>query len=735
MNLKNFRFNVDADGVATLTWDMPERSMNVITEEVMNELEHVIGHVASTEAIKGCVVMSAKPDFSGGADLGMLEGSSRRFAQTAAEKGEEIARQEFFEGTRRLSLIYRALETSGKAWVAAIDGICLGGAFEWALACHYRILSDNPKTRVGLLEVKVGLFPGAGGTQRVIRLMQTGDALQMLFKGEQLKANAAKAMGLVHEIAPQGELHEKARAWIAAGNKGLAPWDDPKFKPPSGRVYSPTGMMIWPAANAIYRRETQDNYPAAKAILHAAFEGLQLPMDLALRVESRWFAHILGTPEARAMIRSLFVSMGELNKGARRPKSEPRTEIRKIGIIGAGFMGASIAYVSALNGLDVILLDRTQDAAEKGKMHSHKLMSDQIAKGRAKTADRDALLAHIEASDDFAQLASCDLVIEAVFEDRSVKAETIKKAQSFMKAGAIFASNTSTLPISSLAENFDRPVDFVGIHFFSPVERMMLVEVIKGAKTGDKALAVALDFVRALRKTPIVVNDSRGFYANRCVLNYVREGHLMFMEGVPAAMVENVARMAGMPVGPLSLNDEVALDLAWKILQATKADLGASAVDPAQEHLLDRLVNQHGRLGRKNGKGFYDYPEKGAKRLWDGLADLQSVKLDPDTLDIEDMKQRFLVTQALEAARTVEEGVVVDPREADVGSILGFGFAPFSGGTLSYIDGMGLSAFISLCEHLSKTHGPRFKPCALLLDMAAKKETFYGRFLSTKSAA
>jgi len=382
-----------------------------------------------------------------------------------------------------------------------------------------------------------------------------------------------------------------------------------------------------------------------------------------------------------------------------------------------------------------VLLDRTQEAADKGKMHSHKLMSEQIAKGRAKTADRDALLAHITPSDDYAALGDCDLVIEAVFEDRAVKAETIRKAQAAMKPGTIFASNTSTLPITSLAENFSAPADFVGIHFFSPVERMMLVEVIKGAKTGDRALATALDFIRILRKTPIVMNDSRGFYANRCVLNYVREGHLMFMEGVPAAMVENVARIAGMPVGPLSLNDEVALDLAWKILQATKADLGAGAVDPAQEQLLDALVNKHGRLGRKNGKGFYDYPEKGAKRLWDGLADLQKVTLDPDTLDVDEMKQRFLVTQALEAARTVEEGVVVDPREADVGSILGFGFAPFTGGTFSYIDGMGVSEFVLLCDHLAKRHGPRFKPCDLLLDMAAKKETFYSRFLAGKAAA
>jgi 3-hydroxyacyl-CoA dehydrogenase/enoyl-CoA hydratase/3-hydroxybutyryl-CoA epimerase len=735
MDLTNFRFETDEAGIATLTWDMPGRSMNVITEQVMDELASVVERVATDPAIKGCVIISGKDSFSGGADLGMLEASSRRYVEMISSHGEEVAMQAFFDGSRRLTLLYRKLETSGKPWVAAIDGTCLGGAFELSLACHYRIVSDNPKTRVGLPEIKVGLFPGAGGTQRVARLMPTGDALQMLFKGEQIRPQAAKAMNLVHAIAPKDELLTQAKAWIAAGNKGLAPWDDPKFRAPSGKVFSPAGMMVWPAANAIYRRETQDNYPAAKAILHAVYEGLQLPMDLALKVESRWFANILRSKEARAMIRSLFVSMGELNKGARRPKSEPQAQIKKVGIIGAGFMGASIGYVAALNGIDVVLIDRDMESADKGKAHSHALMSGQIAKGRAKTADRDALLAHITPSDDYALLHECDLVIEAVYEDRNVKAQTIQKAQSSMRPGVIFASNTSTLPITSLAENFERTADFIGIHFFSPVERMMLVEVIKGAKTGDRALATALDFVRMIRKTPIVVNDSRGFYANRCVLNYVREGHLMFAEGVPPAMIENVARMAGMPVGPLSLNDEVALDLAWKILQATKADLGAEAVDPAQERLLDALVNQHGRLGRKNRKGFYDYPEKGQKTLWPGLADLQPTKRDPDTLNIEDMKLRFLVTQALEAARTVEEGVIVDPREADVGSILGFGFAPFTGGTLSYIDGMGVPQFVLLCDRLWKTYGERFKPTDLLIDMAKDHETFYGRFMAQKSAA
>ncbi|MBY0611445.1 MAG: enoyl-CoA hydratase/isomerase family protein, partial [Beijerinckiaceae bacterium] len=683
--LNNFMFETDADGIAFLIWDSPNRSMNVITIEVMDELEAVIDEVASNEAIKGCVIASGKDSFSGGADLTMLQGIGAEYARRVKSDGEETAMTFFFDASRRLSLLYRKLETCGKPFAAAVNGTCLGGAFELALACHYRVLSDSDKTRVGLPEIKVGLFPGAGGTQRVSRLMPTGDALQMLFKGEQIKANAAKSMNLAHEVAPAGEIVERAKAWIKGGGSAKAPWDMEGYKLPSNKVYSAGGMMIWPPANAIYRRETSDNYPAAKAVLQSVYEGLQLPMDLALRVESRYFAQILRSKEAAMMIRSLFMSKGELEKGARRPKGVPPTTIKKIGVLGAGFMGAGITYVSALAGIEVVLLDRDMEAAEKGKAYSHKVMSDQVMKGRAKSADREALLARITPTADYADLKDVDLIVEAVFEDRAIKADVVKKAEAVIGKDIIFASNTSTLPITSLAENSGRPDQFIGIHFFSPVEKMLLVEIILGEKTGDTALATALDFVRAIKKTPIVVNDCRGFFANRCVLNYIREGHLMLVEGVPPAMIETVAKMAGMPVGPLSLNDEVALDLAWKILQATKKDLGPASIDAKQEAMLEKMVVQMGRLGRKNKKGFYDYPEtKGPKKLWPGLADLQEKKLDADSIDKTELKQRFLAIQALEAARTVEEGVITDMREADVGSILGFGFAPFTGGTLSY---------------------------------------------------
>ncbi len=736
MKLKNFTLETDADGIAVLTWDMPGKSMNVINVEATDELEQAIAHITENAAIKGCVITSGKETFSGGADLTMLQDFGASYAKRVKSDGPELAMKSFFEAVQRLSAVFRKLETCGKPFASAVHGTCLGGAFELTLACHYRVLSDSDKTRVGLPEIKVGLFPGAGGTQRVPRLMQTGDALQMLFKGDMIKAQAAKSMGLVHEVAPREEIVTRAKTWIQNGGVGKAPWDMDGFKLPSNKVYSPGGMMIWPPANAIYRRETSDNYPAARAILQSCYEGLQLPMDLALRVENRYFLSIIRSKEAQMMIRSLFMSKGELEKGARRPAGVPQNNLKRIGVLGAGFMGAGITYVSALAGLEVVLLDRDMEAAEKGKAYSHKVMSDQIMKGRAKSADRDALLALITPTANYEDLKSCDLIVEAVFEDRAVKADVVKKTEAVIGKDIIFASNTSTLPITSLAENSSRPEQFIGIHFFSPVEKMLLVEIIVGKKTGDKALATALDFVRAIKKTPIVVNDCRGFFANRCVLNYVREGHLMLAEGVPPAMIENVAKMAGMPVGPLSLNDEVAVDLAWKILQATKKDLGAKAVDPKSEKVLEFMVVQHGRLGRKNGKGFYDYPEgKGAKKLWPGLADLQPKKLDADKIDITEMKQRFLVIQALEASKTVEEGVITDMREADVGSILGFGFAPFTGGTLSYIDGMGANAFVAICEKLAKKYGSRFKPNALLLDLAAKGESFYGRFASGQKKA
>ena len=735
MTFQNFTFDVDADGIAVVTWDMPGRSMNVIDEKVTEELAAIVERVATEAAIKGAVLTSGKDAFCGGADLTMLETLSRTFAELQKSQGDEAANTRLFDESRKLSQIARRMETCGKPWVAAINGTAMGGGFELALACHHRVAAENDKTRLGLPEIKVGLFPGGGGTQRIARMLAPADAIQFLLKGEQLRLGRAKTMKLVDAVVPQADLVRVAKEWIKAGGSAKAPWDIDGFKLPGGSVYSKAGMMVFPPANALYRRETYDNYPAARAVMQVVYEGLQLPMDQALRVESRYFAKILRSPEAAAMIRSLFVSMQDLNKGARRPAGVPAKPIKKIGVLGAGFMGAGVAYVTAQAGIDVVLIDRDQEAADKGKAHSQKLITDQVNRGRATTADRDALLARITATPDYAALKDCDLIIEAVFEDRKVKEEVIAKAQAAIGQDTVFGSNTSTLPISSLATTFKDPPRFIGIHFFSPVDRMMLVEVIMGKKTGDKALAAALDYVRAIRKTPIVVNDSRGFYTSRVVGTYIREGHLMLAEGVPAAMIENVGRMAGMPVGPLSLNDEVAVDLAWKILKATEADLGADKIDQRQKALLEEMVEKRGRFGRKNGKGFYDYPQSGPKRLWPGLADLQATKLDPDTINVDELKARLLAIQALESARCIEEGVVTDVREADVGSILGFGFAPFTGGTISYIDRMGAKAFVELCNGLAKKYGDRFKPCELLRDMAKEGDSFYHRFAPEKRKA
>jgi 3-hydroxyacyl-CoA dehydrogenase/enoyl-CoA hydratase/3-hydroxybutyryl-CoA epimerase len=737
MAFKNFKTETDADGIIVVTWDTPGRSMNVLDETSISELEAIIKQTSEDAAVKGVVITSGKEALCAGADLSMMEGMANTYAELLKSKGEVAANQVLFDQSRRFSLVFRSIETSGKPWVAAINGLALGGGFELTLSCHYRVAADNPKTRLGLPEVKVGLFPGAGGTQRVPRIVSPQDAMQLLLKGEAINLAKAKALNLIHAIVPPAEMIQAAKDWIKGGGKAVAPWDEKGFKLPGGPVFSKAGMMMFPAGNAIYRRETYDNYPAARAIMSCVYEGLQLPIDAALRVESRYFTQVLRSNEAAAMIRSLFLSMQELNKGARRPANVPPTKIKKLAVIGAGFMGASVGYVSAKAGIDVVLVDRDQESADKGKAHAKSVIDGLVAKGRAKQPEADAILSRITATADYEALRDCDLVIEAVFEDRKVKADTFTKAQEYLKPGVIFASNTSTLPISSLAESFKDQGRFVGIHFFSPVEKMMLVEIILGKNTGDAALATALDYTRAIGKTPIVVNDSRGFYANRCVGRYIAEGNEMFLEGVPPAMIENVAKMAGMPVGPLSLSDEVALDLGLKVIKATEADLGPNAINPDQKKLMVELVEKQNRLGRKNGKGFYDYPEKGKgqKSLWPGLGALQGKHLDPDTLDVEELKQRFLVTQAVEAARTVEEHVITDMREADVGSILGFGFAPFTGGTLSYIDFMGTKKFVELCHKLEAKYGSRFTPPKLLEEMAAKGETFYGRFPPKKQAA
>ena len=725
MSYTNFKIETDSDGIAVVTWDMPDKSMNVIDLSVMDEWEQIVDAMAADEAVKGVVLASGKKTFGAGADLSMLQDMLGQFRAEEA-KNPDAAAQMLFDNAYRLNLLLRKQETSGKPFVAAINGQAIGGCLEMCLACHARVIADDAK--VSLPEVKVGLFPGGGGTQRVPRLIHTQEAMQFLLKGGNMHASKTKAQGLTTEVVPEAELINKAKELINGGLKGEQPWDVKGYKFPGGKVYTPAGFQLFPPANAIYRRETQDNYPGARAIMKCIYEGMLVPFDTALKIESRYFSEVLRTTEAAMMIRTLFMSMQELNKGARRPSSVGKLEVNKIGVIGAGLMGAGIAYVSAKAGIDVVLIDRDQEGADKGKAWSETTEDKAISKKRSTAEKKEAILSRITATDDYAKLSDVDMVIEAVFEDSEVKKAATEMAEKHMPEDAIFASNTSTIPISDLAKFSKRPEQFIGIHFFSPVNMMMLVETIKGDKTGDKAIAMAIDYIGKIKKTPILVNDTRGFFVNRCVLRYMSEAYNMLSEGVPAAMIENLAKQAGMPLGPLQLNDETAIDLSHKILHQTIRDLGEGAVEQRHIDLVDSMVEKHGRLGKKNGKGFYDYPERPAKKhLWHGLKDMYPQQ-DADSIDRQEIKNRFHATIAVEAARCVEEGVVTDVREADVGSILGFGFAPFTGGALSYIDGMGTTKFVEMLKDLHDKYGDQFKPNALLLEMAKTDEKFYERF-------
>ena len=725
--MKNFTLDIDADGIALLIWDMPDKSMNVWNEDSLSEFEAFIERFATDAAIKGLVLTSGKDTFCGGADITMLGQMRAQAEKIKAKDGELAARQFLFDQSSRLSAVFRKMETAKKPVVVALTGTAMGGGWEVSLAAHARFAAENPSAKVGLPEVKIGLLPGAGGTTRMMRLLSAQEALPLLLQGKELRLEKALSLKLLNAIVPKGKLIETAKAWVKENPGAKAPWDQDKFKPPGGAVYSAAGMQIWPPASALLRKETYNNYPCGRMLLRAAYEGLLVPFDLALKIELRYFVYLLQTKEAASMIRTFFLSLQEINKGARRPAGVPKSNLKKIGVLGAGFMGAGIAYVTAKAGMQVVLIDRDQESAERGKGICEKLMSDLVMKGRAKPADKDELLARIVATADYNALKGVDLVIEAVFEDRKVKADAFAKTAAVIGKDIIFGSNTSTLPITSLAEMFPRASDFIGVHFFSPVDKMQLVEIIMGKQTGEKALAVALDYVKAIKKTPIVVNDTRGFYANRCVGTYLREGNAMLEEGVPAALIENLARQAGMPVGPLALYDEVGIDLVWKIILASKAEGVNLFAAPEQEKQVRILVEDKKRLGRKSGAGFYDYPKNDKKKLWPELSNLFPHK-GVEGLDYLELQQRFLVTQALEAVRCVEENVVTDMREADVGAIFGFGFAPYTGGPISYIDGMGLKNFVGLAEKLKAKYGARFAPPKLLLDMAANNETFYTRF-------
>jgi 3-hydroxyacyl-CoA dehydrogenase/enoyl-CoA hydratase/3-hydroxybutyryl-CoA epimerase len=751
-------YNVDSDGIATITWDMPNRTMNVLNEASITAYAGALESALKDDKVKGIIVTSAKADFIAGADLEML---------LAADTSDAAKLMDQFS---QLQKLFRHQETGGKPIVAAINGTALGGGFEICLACHHRIAAANPKAKIGQPEVKIGLLPGGGGTQRIPRLVGVMNAAPILLEGKDLTVDAAKGLGLIHDVVPANELLAKAKAWLTAapteqvvpeyaghGSKGGAkaidgravqPWDRKGFKTPGfpgGQVWSPPGVQTFIGGNAMIASKTNGVYPAPKAIMSCVYEGLQLPFDSALRVETRYFVSLLRGPVAKSMIRTLFFGLQEANKLARRPKGVPKQEYKKIGILGAGLMGAGIATVSVQAGLEIVLVDRDQTSADKGKAHITSELDKLVKRGRLTQDKRDEALARVTATPDFGALKGCQLVIEAVFENREVKAEATRKAEAVLAADAVFASNTSTLPITGLAEASARPGHFIGLHFFSPVEKMPLVEIIVGKKTSPETLARSMDFVRKIRKTPIVVNDSRGFFTSRVCGAFISEGHRLLKEGVPAAMIENCARFAGMPVGPLALNDEVAIDLSWKIMDQTRRDAEAAGQKfegSGTEDVLELMVKKLERFGRKNGKGFYEYPADGKKRLWPDLQ--KHFPADPKLLYGEgeekrakedEIKKRLLYVQAVDTARCLEANVLTNPQDGDVGSIMGLGFAPQTGGAVSLIDQVGAQTFVAECDELAKQYGSQFEVPKLLRDMAAKGESFYGNYHPAKAAA
>jgi 3-hydroxyacyl-CoA dehydrogenase/enoyl-CoA hydratase/3-hydroxybutyryl-CoA epimerase len=725
--MEAFKIAVDADGIALVTFDLPGRSMNTLTLGAIAELPAIAERLKTDAAIKGAVLTSGKTTgFCAGADLDEVSG--------ALQAGTSL--QASYELILGLNIALRALETCGKPVAAALNGLALGGGFELALACHYRVAGDDSKIQLGLPEAKVGLMPGGGGTQRLTRMIGVMAAAPLLLEGKTMRPKEALAAGLIHEVVAKGQEIEAARTWIKTKADPVQPWDKKEYKLPGGGPYHPAGAQLFIMGNAMLRKQSFGNYPAQLNIMKAVYEGLQVPMEAALRIETRYFVKTLMTAQARAMVRTLFVSMQALGKGAARPAGQAKSEAKKVAVLGAGMMGAGIAYVQAMAGIETVLIDTAQEAADKGKGYTKDLLAKRVGRGQMVQDKADATLGLITPTTDYAAVKGADMVIEAVFENREVKADVTRKAEAQLAESAVFASNTSTLPITGLAEASARPANFIGVHFFSPVDKMMLVEIIKGRETSDEAVAKAIDYVLKIKKTPIVVNDSRGFYTSRCFMTFLQEGIEMLVEGVAPAIIDNVGRMTGMPRGPLEMTDDVALDLAHKIVTQTAKDLGDAYTPGKLDAILEKLVVELGRYGRKNGKGFYEYPEKGPKRLWSGLADLAPVKIArSDAALIERLRTRLLYRQAVEAARCFEEGVVTDPRDADVGAILGWGFAPWTGGPLSMIDAIGPAAFVETCDRLAKECGPRFAPPKQLRDMAAKGESYYGRFGADAKAA
>ncbi len=708
------RYAVDADGIATLTIDHPGKTMNVIDQAFMDSLSACIDQVAGDETVKGAIVTSGKDSFVAGADLLAMEAN---LDNTAYDPVPVL-----FEKYGSLSRVFRRLETCGKPVVAALNGTAMGGGFEIALACHHRVLADTPAAVVGLPEVQVGLLPGAGGTQRLPRLIGIQAAMPYLMEGKSAAPEQALRAGLVHELAAPADLLATARRWLLETPTAVQPWDEKDFRFPGGTALDPRVAPAFVVGNTLLQASTFHNLPAPQAIQSCLYEGSLLPIDKALRVETKYLLTVARSPVSRGMVRTLFVNKTRAEKGLHRPAGFAPFSCRKLGMIGAGMMGGGIALNAAQRGITVVLIDREQAAAERGKDYAARALAKQVSRGRMAQDRMDAILARITPATDYALLRDADMVVEAVFEDRAIKAEVTKKLDAVLPGHCVLASNTSALPITMLAQASHRPERFIGLHFFSPADKMPLVEVIRGRQTSDATLAQALDFIAQLKKTPIVVNDHRGFFTSRFIGAFVDDAIGMVAEGIAPALIENCAKHAGMPVGPLAITDELSIELAVHAGEAQAREFPEDNKPGRSVPVLKTLYDL-GRLGKKVGKGFYDHDETG-KRVWPGLAGLYPLRAQQPSAH--DLKQRILYVQAVEAARAMEEGVLMNPADGDIGAILGVGFPAYTGGPFCFIDGVGVAAFVAESDRLADLFGEPLRPPQLLRDMAASGQTFYG---------
>lgn len=709
-----------ADGIVTITIDDPNSPVNTMNDYFQAAFRATVDRLeAERESITGVILKSAKKTFFAGGDLKKLAVAS---VENSAEETAQI------DG---MKAVLRRLEQLGKPVVAAINGSALGGGLELALAAHYRVAANDVRgSQIGLPEVSLGLLPGGGGVTRTVRMLGLQQALQhVILPATRFNPEAALKQGLVDELAPLGELDARAREWIAENPAPVKPWDEKGFRLPGGAVTSPAVASMLPALPALLRKQLKgQNMPAPRAAMAAAVEGAYVDFDTASEIETRYFVSLTHTQVAKNMIQAFFADLGKINGGGSRPKDFPKYTAKKIGVLGAGMMGAGIAYVSAKAGIEVVLKDVSLEAAEKGKDYSRGLEAKALERGKTTPEKSEALLDRIKPSADFADFEGCDMVIEAVFESVAVKHEVFGQVQDVVLPDAVLASNTSTLPITSLAEGVKRQDDFIGIHFFSPVDKMPLVEIVKGEKTGDEVLAKAFDYVLQIRKTPIVVNDSRGFFTSRVIGRFLSEGIAMVGEGIEPASIEQAALQAGYPTGPLQLQDELTLTLNQKIRSETDAAIEAAGGTPEKHPanaVVDWLVNEEGRIGRKAGKGFYDYDENGRRtEIWPGLRDKYA---SGDTeVPFTDLQERMLFSEALDSANCYDEGVLTSAADANIGSIYGIGFPAWTGGVLQYINQYegGLQGFVDRANELADTYGERFRPSPALVERAKLGDSF-----------